>query len=114
MASGMAGDLPYYRHLDSEKIIKTVETLKGRIERRFPESGLSKVAEELLVVAKETVNRTVWIQKPHLPLRAAAVASTLVIIALLVLMLVHIPQFQFDNYTNFIQAFEASISSVVF
>jgi hypothetical protein len=110
----MAGDLPNYRHLDSEKIIKTVETLKGRVERRFPESGLSKVADELLVVARETVNRTVWIQRPHLPLRAAAVASTLVIIALLILMLVHIPQFQFDNYTNFIQAFEASISSVVF
>src|SRR5215467_2207951 len=110
----MAGEILNYRHLDSEKIIKTVETLKERIERRFPESGLSKVAAELLVVARETVHRTVWIQKPHLPLRAGAVASTLLIIALLVLMLVHIPQFQFDNYTNFIQAFEASISSVVF
>src|SRR5215468_7057210 len=58
----MAGEILNYRHLDSEKIIKTVETLKERIERRFPESGLSKVAAELLVVARETVHRTVWIQ----------------------------------------------------
>src|SRR4051812_4429313 len=103
-----------YRHLDSEKIIETVETLKGRIVRRFPDSGLGKLAEELLRVARETVARTVWIQKPHLPLRAAAVLLSAAIIALLALMLVHIRQFRFDDYTNFIQAFEASISSVVF
>jgi hypothetical protein len=110
----MAGELLNYRHLDSEKIIATVETLKGRIERRFPDSGLSKLAGELLVVARKTADRTVWIQKPHLPLRAATAASTLVIIALLVLMLVHVPHFKFEDYTNFIQGFEASISSVVF
>jgi len=110
----MEGTPANYRHIDPEKVIQTVEILKGRIERRFPDSGLSKLAAELLVVSRETVNRTVWIQRPHLPLRAAAAVSTLVIIALLVYMLFHIPHFEFDNYTNFIQAFEASISSVVF
>lgn len=103
-----------YRHLDSDKIIETVQILKSRIERRFPDSGLGKVAEELLRVAQETVARTVWIQKPHLPLRAAAAFLSLGIFALLGLMLVHIRQFRFEDYTNFIQAFEASISSVVF
>jgi hypothetical protein len=103
-----------YRHLDSQKIIETVQTLKGRIENRFPESGLGKVADELLRVAQETVARTIWIQKPHLPLRAAALVLSLGIFALLALMLVHIHQFRFEEYTNFIQAFEASISSVVF
>src|SRR5215510_9598468 len=110
----MEGPLANYRHLDSNEIIKTVETLKARIERRFPDSGLSKLVGELSLVAKETVNRTVWIQRPHLLLRAATALSTIGIIALLVLMLVHIPQFKFDDYTNFIQALEASISSVVF
>jgi hypothetical protein len=103
-----------YRHLDSQKIIETVQMLKARIERRFPEAGLSKLASELLKVAEETVARTEWIQRPHLPLRAAALVLSLAIIALLVLMLVHIRQFRFEDYTNFIQAFEASISSVVF
>src|SRR6185436_19423252 len=41
-------------------------------------------------------------------------ALSLAIIVLLVGMLVHIRQFQFSDYTNFIQALEASISSVVF
>jgi len=103
-----------YRHLDSQKIIETMQILKGRIELRFPESGLSKLAAELLKVAEETVARTEWIQKPHLPLRAAAIVLSATIIALLILMLVHIRQFRFDDYTNFIQAFEASISSMVF
>jgi len=74
----------------------------------------SKLAAELLKVAEETVTRTEWIQKPHLPLRAAAAVLSATIIALLILMLAHIRQFRFDDYTNFIQAFEASISSLVF
>jgi hypothetical protein len=103
-----------YRHLDPQKIIETIQALKGRIERRFPDAGLSKVAGELLRVAQEAVARTVWIQKPHLALRAAAAVLSLAIIALAALMVRHIRQFRFEEYTNFIQALEASISSVVF
>src|SRR5262245_25779440 len=103
-----------YRLLDSQKIIETVQALQGRIERRFPGSGLSKVVAELQRVAQETVARTEWIRKPHLPLRSVAAVLSLAIIVLLILMLVHIRQFQFGDYTNFIQALEASISSVVF
>src|SRR6266478_3684041 len=103
-----------YRRLDSQKIIETVQALRARIEKRFPGSGLSKVASELGQVAAETITRTVWIQRPHLPLRFAALVLSAAIIALLILMVIHIRQFHFDDYTNFIQAFEASISSVVF
>jgi hypothetical protein len=103
-----------YRRLDSQKIIETLQTLAGRIGRRFPDSGLGKVVGELLRVAEETVPRTQWIQKPHLPLRCAAVVLSLAIVALLAGMVLHIRQFEFNDYTNFIQALEASISSVVF
>jgi hypothetical protein len=103
-----------YRRLDSQKIIETVKALQGRIEKRFPGSGLSKVVSELHLVAAENVDRIEWIQRPHLPLRLAAILLSLAIISILVLMLVHIRQFQFGEYTNSIQALEASISSVVF
>jgi uncharacterized membrane protein YccC len=69
---------------------------------------------ELQDIAEETVARTRWIQSPHLPLRFAALVLSLSIIALVILMVKNIHQFQFDDYTNFIQALEASISSVVF
>src|SRR5258708_4164314 len=103
-----------YRRLDADRIIETVKTLRGRIDRRFPGSGLSRVTEELQQVAEETVARTRWIQKPHLPLRCAAAVLSLAMIALLILMVRHIRQFNFEDYTNFIQALDSSISSVVF
>jgi len=110
----MGEALPNYRYLDSQRIIETVQALQGRIGRRFPESGLGKVVAELYRVATETVDRMRWIQRPHFPLRFAAAVLSVAIIGLLILMLIHIPQFQFNDYTNFIQAFESSISSVVF
>jgi len=103
-----------YRKLDPDKIVETVRTLQTRVERRFPGSGLSKVIAELLQVSEETIARTRWIQRPHLLLRCAAVVLSLAILALATLMVVNIHQFQFGDYTNFIQALEASISSVVF
>src|SRR5437773_4002447 len=105
----MAEKATKYRRLDPAKIVETITALRGRIERRFPGSGLSNVAAELLEVAEETVARTTWIQSPHLLLRFGASLLSLAIIALAVLMVVNIHQFRFDDYTNFIQALEASI-----
>jgi hypothetical protein len=103
-----------YRRLDPERIIETIRSLRDRIGKRFPGSGLGNVVEELLLISEETVARTAWIQKPHLPLRFAAGMLSLAIVALVVLMLEHIRQFQYEEYTNFIQALDASIGSMVF
>jgi hypothetical protein len=103
-----------FRQLDADKIIETVRRLQGRIERRFPGSGLGKVVGELLEVATETVARIRWIQHPHWPLRAAALVLSLVIVALLTGLLINIRKFQFDEFTNSMQGLDASISSVVF
>lgn len=110
----MDESLAKFRRLDAQKIIETVQALQGRIASRFPGSGLANVVAELSRVAQEAVTRTEWIQKPHIPLRCVAGALSLAILALLAGMVLHIRQFQFSEYTNFIQALEASISSVVF
>lgn len=110
----MATPKPNYRQLDPQEIVATVRVLQGRIEGRFPDSGLGKVASELLHVAQENVARTEWIQKPHFPLRLTAAILSLVIIVLLTGMLLHIRQFKIDDYANFIQSLEASIGSVIF
>jgi len=103
-----------FRRLDPEKIVETMRQLQRRIERRFPESGLSRVSAELLRVAEETIERAEWIQRPNLPLRLAAVLLSLGMVSIVVGLLVHIHQFQFSDYTNFIQALDASIGSIVF
>jgi hypothetical protein len=103
-----------FRRLDPQKIVETMQQLHGRIERRFPESGLSKVAAELQRVAEETIQRAEWIQKPNLPLRVAAVVLSIAMVGIFVGLIVHIHQFQFSDYTNAIQALDASIGSIVF
>jgi len=67
----------------------------------------------LLQVSEETIAGRAGIQRPHLLLRFAAVVLSLAILALATLMVVNTTSFIRD-YTNFIQALEASISSVVF
>ena len=52
-----------FRQLDPQKIIETVQTLHQRIQERFPGAGLGKVIAELLCVARETVEKTRWIQR---------------------------------------------------
>ena len=103
-----------FRRLEAGKIIETVKALHGRIEERFPGSGLGKVIGELRQVAEETVERTRWIQQPHLLLRCVAVVLSLGIIILLGFLLAHIRQFDFQDFTNSVQALDSSISSVVF
>ncbi len=103
-----------FRRLDAGKILETVQALHRRVEERFPGSGLGTVIAELQRVAEETVERTGWIQQPHLPLRAGAVVLSIGILALLAGLLVHIRQFQFNDFTNSVQALDASISSVGF
>jgi len=103
-----------FRQLEADKIIETVKALHDRIEERFPGSGLGKVGGELLQVAEETVGRTRWIQKPHLLLRCVAAVLSLGIILLLAFLVAHVRQFNFDDFTNSVQALDASISSVVF
>ena len=110
----MAHKTASFRRLDPEKIIETVEGLHARIEERFPGSGLGKVVSELFGIARETVERTRWIQSPHIPLRAAAAILSFAVVALLLTLLFHIREFRFDDFTNSVQALDASISSVVF
>ncbi len=103
-----------YRRLDSQKIVDTISILHGRVEGRFPGSGLGKVVSELLQVARETVARAESIQQPQVALRCAAALLSLAILALLGGMLFHIRAIQLTEYSNFVQALEASISSMVF
>lgn len=103
-----------FRRLDAEKIIQTVKALHARIEDRFPGSGLGKVVGELQEVAEETVARTRWIQQPHLLLRCVAILLSLGVVLLLAFLVAHVRQFNFEDFTNSVQALDSSIGSVVF
>ena len=63
-----------YRALKEEKILETVERLRQRIAARFPGSGLSEVAAELVQLTRESVARAEAIRRPNVWLRAGLIA----------------------------------------
>jgi hypothetical protein len=69
--------------LDSERIVDTLRTLRSRIGERFPESGLSRLAGDLLMVADDSVARLAAIARPNFPIRVGVVLLLATIVALL-------------------------------
>ena len=60
-----------YRQLNETNILQTLERLKLRIAERFPDSGLSKVADELRTVAGEVSETVTYLRQPNYPIRLA-------------------------------------------
>jgi hypothetical protein len=58
-----------YRQLDQAAILKTLEQLQLRIAERFPQSGLSRVATELLGVGREIASTVEYLRKPDRSIR---------------------------------------------
>jgi hypothetical protein len=100
-----------YRSLDSEKIIGTIGTLCRRIDERFPGSGLGRVCQELLTIARESQETSVWIAKPQSSLRFIIGALIAMIVAGLLFVLANAdwPRSGFDLVV-LVQVSEAGIN----
>jgi hypothetical protein len=61
------------RRLADDEILKTADKLRGRVAERFPDSGLSRVAAELVEVTRESVARAKAIREPDVWVRAGLV-----------------------------------------
>ena len=104
-----------YRRLDFGKINETLQQLRARIHERFPGSGLSKVADELLDIAKESATRSAWISRPLFPLRAAiwVLIATFVFVIGELFSQLHLSM-KVTQISEFVQALDASVNLVVF
>jgi hypothetical protein len=73
-----------YRTLSATHIVETADRLSRRIHERFPQSDLSRVSDELLVVAREATQRAEGFGGPLIALRVALglVVTAMVVIAL--------------------------------
>jgi len=85
-----------YSELQLDLIVNTLETLHQRIEERFPASGLSRVAGELLQVAGETGPVLERVRKPNRVLRAGIVVVVVLIAVVLALFLYNLPELSLD------------------
>ena len=104
-----------YRNLDSGRIVETSRALQRRISERFPNSGLSRVATELLSVAEQAAAISQWLAQPHLPLRILAGIGITAIVAVVIAALATVRiNLTFSSVAELLQGAEAAINEVVF
>lgn len=71
-----------YRELDQANIMTTIEKLKARISERFPGSGLSKVADELVRIGNEVLVTVKYLGEPNWAIRIPVIIAILLIVVL--------------------------------
>jgi hypothetical protein len=62
----------HYRQLDESKIIATLTALRDRIDNQFPDSGLGRVADEMIAVGSEVADCSDYLNAPNWPIRIFA------------------------------------------
>jgi len=103
------------KQLEITKLIETLEILCRRVAERFPDSGLSRLSQDLLLTARAIPERVEALQRPNLKIRLIRLASMSFLIAGLV-SLAFMIRFgdDFFSITNFAQSFTALIELVVY
>ncbi len=107
-----------YRHLDSDRILATLDVLRNRIRERFPDAGLVRVATELRELGAECATDARVVARPHWPLRVgtAVLIAIMVVASATVLVTpwtLGIPT-QFADVSDYVQAVEAAVNDLVF
>ncbi len=100
--------------LDHRLIFETVNLLRMRIQARFPDSGLARVAVQLSEIASRASATSQWIARPIVPLRIAVftLISIIVLGIGLTLWTLPLPSGGLE-LSQFIQVLEAGINDVV-
>lgn len=106
---------PLYRSLDPEKIVATALEVRDRVEQRFPGSGLSRVAAELVSACREAKTTAQWLARPRPLLRTAGgLGIVLIVTAIMEAFLTLKVRVGFSTFTELVQGLQAAIQSVVF
>jgi hypothetical protein len=105
-----------YRALDAGAIIATCTRLSARIEERFQGSGLSRVGQELLAVARDTTEMIEHIRRPHWWIRAGVALGLLSMLAITVglIAFASAPSSSRMELFPLLQIIESAINDVIF
>jgi hypothetical protein len=102
-----------YQSLDPARILVTLERLHGRIQKRFPESGLGKVCGELIDTGRTTAVEAAKLSAPNWPLRVGVG----VIIALGLVALIAATRFlhleEVETNLGLLQTLEAAVNLAI-
>jgi hypothetical protein len=104
-----------YRNLNAQCIIDTNAQLCTRINERFPDSGLGRVAAEVLKVSQEASQTARWLARPIWGLRLGVGIIILVLVGVVAGALFSLRSGQvFQTLAELFQGLEAVINDLVF
>src|SRR5436190_24240206 len=104
-----------YRNLNADLIVETCRSTQSRIAEQFANSGLSKIAAEILTVSESAAGPSAWLARPHLPLRTLAGLGIVAIFAIIIGVAMPVKvQMTFSSIGEFLQGLDAAINEVVF
>lgn len=103
-----------YRSLNAEKIVTTLEILHSRIEERFPDSGLGRVARETLTLASRISPELEALGRPNWPIRLGVAALILVFLILVAGVIRSVDvSMEVGRITDLLQGVDAAVNEVV-
>ncbi len=104
-----------FRRLDSDHLIRTAGALRRRIEERFADSGLGRVAEEHQAVTGEAAATAATIAKPDWMLRSFVIIGCLALLGVLGAVT---SQLKFTHgtqgWSDTLQGLEALVNDLIF
>ena len=108
-------ELGQYRQLSEEQINQTLRRLGDRITERFPDSGLSRLSRELVLVSEEASVCVAYLRRPHWGIRigVGVVIAGMVGVIAMAAMSMRLPG-HVDRLSELVQMLESAINDVVF
>ena len=105
----------HYRQLDEVQISHTLRRLRDRVAERFPGSGLSGVASELVVLSEESFECVAYVRRPNWPIRIAVgiVIALMVAIVAIGVWNIRVPG-NVNSLSELVQMLDASVNDIVF
>src|SRR5688500_6482888 len=105
-----------YRELRLEHIVATAEKLQQRIAERFPGSGLSHIASELVRIAQETGPVLTRMRRPHRIVQTAVVIAVILLVAIPGVLIITrgLSALQIEGLGGLLQVVESAIQDIVF
>ena len=108
--------MPSYSELDPAPIRETIERLARRVAERFADSGLSRVAAELVRVADENQAVIAELRRPLWSVRAMTVFTIAMLVGLIIwagLQLVHVVELGKVSVADLLQAVDAGTNELI-
>jgi hypothetical protein len=103
-----------YTRLDSAEIIETAERLARRVAGQFPGSGLSKVAAEVVAVARRSDAHARLLSRPMRPIRLLVAAVLATGFGFALMLAINVRDARLEGETvSLVQGLEASMNIVV-